>query len=318
MANKLNELMKEGDSIGTNEEFLAWNKKIHSFLDGNGYPTGLAPVNWVKGELGGDTVDGFFQGLKPSVNKAYTDLRRYSDEFDSSNSMGMKIDIRDPEVAVQDPKKKEDAIKLINDLRGVQRGFWYQYKQRGMLSRAVASGFDIDNMSAANKEIDGIIADIEKAKTPEQFEAVQARITKACKGDGAIHKGFKAAEMDGTQQIINLVQTIGEIVVITVATEGLGTEFAAARAAGEIGLEARSMRAGWRVFTGLREAAQAREAMSALELANIARYGSYAKDIEAVGGAVKLTEAELATVRSFTTLTARSWPAALRASQTPP
>jgi ppGpp synthetase/RelA/SpoT-type nucleotidyltranferase len=311
MARKLDELMREGEEVATNEQFTAWNKKIHDFLNGHGYPDGVEAVNWVRGELGGATVDGFFQGLKPSVAKAYSDLRRYSDEFDAAEDMGMATDVTEPRLQVLDGKRVESSVKLIQDLRGIQRSFWYQYKQRNFLSRAAFSELDKDLIRKANTEIDGIIQAVQDAKTDEDFAAIQQRITRACKEDGAIHKGYAAAEMDGTQHIYNLIQTIAEIVVIEVATGGTASAAAFGRAAltaARIGRATRSLEIGFKVFQTERriaEAARIARAAEALEMANIGRYGSYAKDVEALEATGALSKADAAAARQMLGLSTR-------------
>ncbi|MCC6273541.1 MAG: FHA domain-containing protein [Deltaproteobacteria bacterium] len=332
MANTLHRLLSEADKIGTEQEFLAWSQRVRRFMrgQGSGQKDDIAAkageylgkgAEDLVGEAGeklswavSDTTEDAFKGLKPAVAHSYNDLLRYVDEIHVSNLHGVSVDVLDPDVAVTDPAQKEKTMKLIQDLRGMKRGFWYNYQQRNFLSRSMSEQGemvgvgDITSINAANKEIDGLIADLQKAKTTEDFEKIKARMTRATREGGAIHKGFADSEMEGTEQVINLVQTIAEIVVITVATQGLGTEAALGRAAatfGQTALRTRNLRMAYQAFSEVRSVANMARAAETLEMANMARYGSLYREMQGAGRLAALSTEDAAIAKGFQGVFAR-------------
>lgn len=332
MANTLHRLLSEADKIGTEQEFLDWSQRVRRFMrgQGSGQKDDIAAkageylgkgVEDLVGEAGeklswavSDTTEDAFKGLKPAVAHSYNDLLRYVDEIHVSNLHGVSVEVLDPDVAVTDPAQKEKTMKLIQDLRGMKRGFWYNYQQRNFLSRSMSEQGemvgvgDITSINAANKEIDGLIADLQKAKTTEDFEKIKARMTRATREGGAIHKGFADSEMEGTEQVINLVQTIAEIVVITVATQGLGTEAALGRAAatfGQTALRTRNLRMAYQAFSEVRSVANMARAAETLEMANMARYGSLYREMQGASRLAALSAEDAAIAKGFQGVFAR-------------
>ncbi|HKX12141.1 MAG TPA: hypothetical protein VJP40_03235, partial [bacterium] len=321
----LKRLIGEASDIKTDADFVAWNGRVRRLLRGQGDGTtdDLAAttgkylgkgaedlvgeagekLNWVVSK----TPEDAFAGMEPSVSSGYNDLLRFVDEVHSSELNGTSVEVMTPDVAVENPEQRDKAQKLIQDLRGMKRGFWYNYQQRNMLSRGISEkanwvgAGDIASIKEANAEIDSIIADVQKAKTPEEFDKVKARLTAATKSGGKIHEGFKESEMDGTEQMVNLVQTVIEIVAITAVTQGLGTEFAAARgvaAFSQTAARTRNIRLAYQAFTEVRAVSMANnaaKAAEAIEIANIARFGSLAPELSAirVGAAEAKTATEL-------------------------
>ncbi|MDX1386958.1 MAG: hypothetical protein R3257_05165, partial [bacterium] len=261
MVNKVEGFLAEAKNIKTEKEFLEWSLRIRRYLRGEGSGSkddaasyAAAGAEYVLGEGAGkeissvvsagvgltkgmvtDYPDDLLEGMSPIVDSGYTDLLQFTDEVWAADNMGLNVQVLDPELSLPDPAQKKLAAKLIRDLRGAQRSFWYQYKQRNLLSRGLSQGAeevgfgDVEAIRRGNREINDIIRMVESAKTKADLEKVKARLTKATKAGGAISAAYAGCEMDGTQQMINFAEIIGEIVIISIATRGMGTEAAMAR-----------------------------------------------------------------------------------------
>lgn len=261
MVNRVEAFMAEAKDIKTDQQFLEWSMRIRRYLRGSGsgeegdLVTHVGNVyGFFYGEDAGkeyqsvaesvvsttlgvvsDTPASMLSGMVPMVGSSFTDLLRFSDEMWAADNMGQQVQAFDPQVALTDPAQKKMAVKLIQDLREVQRSWSYQYKQRNLLSRGVSQigrvgdYSDVTDIQRGSREVEDIIGLLERAQTQGDLEKVKARLTKATAAGGAIFQAFAGSEMEGSEQMINFVEIIGEIVLITALTRGGGTEAAFAR-----------------------------------------------------------------------------------------
>ncbi|HKY64626.1 MAG TPA: HEAT repeat domain-containing protein, partial [bacterium] len=79
---------------------------------------------------------------------------------------------------------------------------------------------DYAEIDAANIELAKLIESLQGAETKEEVEAQLERLNELIKPDGILYEAFQAAEMDGTEQVIGLVQTVAMILGTAQATRG--------------------------------------------------------------------------------------------------
>ncbi|HEX5033107.1 MAG TPA: hypothetical protein VFW62_01385, partial [bacterium] len=79
---------------------------------------------------------------------------------------------------------------------------------------------DYAEIDAANIELAKLIENLQGATTKEEVEAQLQRLNELIKPDGILYEAFQAAEMDGTEQVLGLVQTVAIILATAQATRG--------------------------------------------------------------------------------------------------
>ncbi len=248
LVNQIEELLKQSEAVKTDGDFIEFNQELQGFLHGTLQAHGHAAWNWVKHQVVGHGLEDLF-GEMPETSKApYTELLQLSDKVHHAVSMrekGVFEEIRvEMKSTATDPKVREAATRLMQGLQETKLDLWYGYKQHKYLSRWAAERYmkpDIIHIREANRQLDAMIERLEAAQTPADLERELKQLYTLLKdpgtlgewfdGTGLLHRAFSAAEMDGTEHLIGLIQTIGIIIGTTLLTEGLGTAGAVANAA---------------------------------------------------------------------------------------
>ncbi|MCE9625394.1 MAG: AAA family ATPase, partial [Deltaproteobacteria bacterium] len=233
---KIEAFLKQAGGIRDEADFVKFNEALNDFLRGPLNRDGKTALNWIKHQTVGDGLEEIFQGMPTTAKAPYQEILQFSDEIHHAVAMGEKIRLRKP---APDSEKKEiqaSVQSLVEGLEKTKRGLWYGYKQHKLLSRGLsqvadlADQGDVADIRRANSEIDRMIERLEQAKDLAELKREIDHLYKLLKKDGSLHRAFEAAEMDGTEQILGLVQTVAVILATTVATDGLGTAAAVGNA----------------------------------------------------------------------------------------
>src|SRR5690606_3377151 len=126
----------------------------------------------------------------------------------------------------QDAKQRfqEAKSQYIHGLKQTKRSLWYQYKQHKALSRGISQAAnllgkgDIQEIQKGQAALDQLIAKAETATSETELKSQIQDLQKQLQETGSLHQALVAAEMDGTEQLIGLGQTI----LIILATRQLG------------------------------------------------------------------------------------------------
>ncbi|MCE9625476.1 MAG: AAA family ATPase, partial [Deltaproteobacteria bacterium] len=149
---------------------------------------------------------------KPSVNRE--DLREVMDAGPSG----------------AEPSDEEKALRqLIDGLEHAKHQLWAGYKQHKAVSRMISAAADQigagdrQDIRKANQFLDQAIAGLGKAKSKLDVEAEMKRLYQSLQKDGLLYRAYAAAEMDGIEQALGLIQSAAIAIGIGMATKGLGT-----------------------------------------------------------------------------------------------
>ncbi|MFO1463578.1 MAG: hypothetical protein U1F66_07345 [bacterium] len=228
-------LIEASEGVVTDSQLSRFNVSLQAFLKDPIQGEEQGVLHFVKSQL--EMKEGLQEVFAKQPNTAkrfYQDLLTLSDEWKYAQAMGERILPRESLEKVEDP----ELSKVLQDLHRMKSQLWYGYKQHKLISRglsqaaSLADRGDIQDIKQANKYIDETIAALESSDEEGRKEIAKKLYRNFQKG-GCLYKGLEAAEMDGTEQVLGLVQTVGLMAALAMATRGVGV---AARA-GQISAE---------------------------------------------------------------------------------
>ncbi|MDL1871613.1 VWA domain-containing protein [Deltaproteobacteria bacterium PRO3] len=270
------------------EAGLRWlNGRVQEFLaaplpakPGSDFGPLAEAWRWLEHKTVGRGLEELFEAVPEGHKSPYLQLKELSHTWKHSVAMGETLL---PEVKIPPPLEGEEVqgdsaelrravSHLSSELHKTKHQFWYQYKQHKALSRGasnVASWFgagDIEDIREANRWIDDCLRRLAGVRAKEDLEEELKGLYRELKKDGRLFAAMEAAEMEGTEQLIGLIQTVAEIAAISLVTQGMGTAGAIANAA----RAGRAMQGALQTAAGARRIGQGAEALA---WASKAEYG---------------------------------------------
>ncbi|MCE9624050.1 MAG: hypothetical protein K8R69_01155, partial [Deltaproteobacteria bacterium] len=230
---QVEDLLRRTETIRSEKDFERLNERIQDFL--NGEIQGLGHVEesvldrtlrelWAeaKHQTIGCGLEELFEGLGAQRRSAYEDLRRSSEEYKHAMAMGEKIRLSGP---------SDEGLKdLSSALEATKLQLWHGYKQHKALSRGISNlagvfgTGDIAEIRKANAFIDRTLQKLGKdGLSNDQRIQLLSELHESLQKNGLLYRAFEAAEMDGTEQLIGLAQTIVVTAGMAMATKGAGT-----------------------------------------------------------------------------------------------
>ncbi|MCE9624243.1 MAG: hypothetical protein K8R69_02130 [Deltaproteobacteria bacterium] len=216
---EIREIFQLAGQVDSPETLQVLNERLRNYFQGS----------LGEGDLGdkirhlaiGHGWEELFQDLPGEQRKAFQDFKRLSDSYHFSAEMGETLRFEFP----QGP-----AGELAQGLDSAKHQLWYQYKQHKALSRGLsqiakhgADQGDIQDIEHGARFFDHLIESLHTgALTQKKAGDIQDFLYEAFRPGGVLSKAYQAAEMDGGEQLLSLVQTCLEMVAIAAATEGLG------------------------------------------------------------------------------------------------
>lgn len=233
-------LLAQLKQVHSAEDLLGFNEKLQDFLQGPRPESSSQAWNWIKHQSVGQGIEDIFEGMPGTLREPFDDLRQLSERWKCSQQMGERLRW----VAPVPPLIKDEAdSKLLNAklrmeqaLEATKHELWFNYKQHKAASRFVSnianlfSAGDIATIREANRQIDVMLNRLEQVKTPHALQVEIEHLYGMLDQDGALHRAFLAAELDGTEQLIGIMQSVALMAGITLATRGIGTAPAVAEA----------------------------------------------------------------------------------------
>lgn len=233
--------------IKTAAEFVVLSDEIRDFLKGGLGVKGQGFFRDVK-DFVSVQVGEVFRGMPEVHRQTFDGLLQFVEEIHYATEMGLPVDIdldgrvlssgslrrsggsdRAKPDATQPSKSISKAKhQFIFGLQQAQRALWYQYKQHRAFSRSfsnmakVAGRGDIVEIEAGQRVIGEMIRQVQEAKTENDIRRQVKHLQKHLREEGKLHLAFRAAEMDGTEQLLGLAQTILIIMATRGALRGLG------------------------------------------------------------------------------------------------
>lgn len=208
------------DQIKSSADLTAFNEQLREQLKGS-LGSGDRWDQW-RHVARGNGWDRLFRDLPAETRQAFESLRNLSEDWHHATDMGETLSLG--------TKKDIKFGKLIEGLESAKLQLWSQYKQHKTLSRVLAQGGDlafeagdVTDIRQANRYLEDWILRLQKE--PDNLATAQAlkdSLFQETKADGILAKAFIAAEMDGSEHMLNLAQTCIELAALTAATEGLG------------------------------------------------------------------------------------------------
>ncbi|KAB2842130.1 hypothetical protein F9K50_02635, partial [bacterium] len=234
--NNVESLLEESKYIVTESHLSRFNEKLQSFLKDPGKGDDSKILHFVKSQL--EIKEGLQEVVAKqpeNAKKVFQDILGISDEWRCAQAMGEKILPR------QSIAKVEDAVlrKTLQDLHRMKNQLWYGYKQHRAISRGLSqlgSLVDYGNIQEiqnAGRYLDEKIGELISTK-PEGRKKIVAGLYRAFQKEGVLYRALVAAEMDGTEQVLGLVQTIGIMAATAAVTRGANVVLRAGQASAEV------------------------------------------------------------------------------------
>ncbi|MCE9624605.1 MAG: hypothetical protein K8R69_03985, partial [Deltaproteobacteria bacterium] len=236
-------LLEEAKRVRGPEDFKAYNEKLQKFLKGPIADESKAGwLLWLQDVTIGAGLPAALEKMQPNSREPFDQLLQSTDKWTHAMEMGTEVyrpvaveTKLGPESAseLQLQAGKENLVRSLEDLKGE---LWHGYKQHGLLSRMgsawageVLNVGDKQDIQQAIGEIQVLVESVRGVENLEDYQKTVTRLTAALKPDGKLNRGFKAAEMDGVENVLGQVDQAAEMLALALVTEGAGTGVAVAR-----------------------------------------------------------------------------------------
>ncbi|MBI2082618.1 MAG: hypothetical protein HYT76_03520 [Deltaproteobacteria bacterium] len=304
------EILPELDRVQNDQDLKRINDAIQSLLK--------RPLNFdnspiqsgAKHLVSGNSITTYLEKMRSHVRQPLDQLSQYSDKMNAAYEMGESVFFEKKDLRVDEPLQ-EGVGQLIDALQQTKLELWQGYQQHKALSRAGSqvrnwwSGEgNITDIQKATSEIDQLIYKLQNAYETEHVEETVKELYEKLKEGGVLYEALIAAEMDGAENLIGLVQTTLEIVIPSLVTGGAtalarlgiaGARVKRAVDAANVVNDARKIGAGTRALRGFGIGAYSSTADNLLELGTGGyREGNetlakFVKDALATGSAMAVT-----------------------------
>lgn len=232
LVEKAEYFIKKSRELASESEWKRLNEELQDFLHGSREDSGNQAWHWVEHQAVGRGIDEVFSGMPLALRAPFDELLQLSDQWKYAWNMGERL--RWEPLAPKTPEPENPEIsqakgQLIRGLEGAKLELWQSYKQHKFTSRLLSNASNLVGAGAiatirrANRELDAMMDRIGKAQDKEALRAELRQLYALLKPDGALHLAFRAAEVDGIEQLIGLAQTVALMVGITLATKGIAT-----------------------------------------------------------------------------------------------
>ncbi|MBF0106924.1 MAG: FHA domain-containing protein [Deltaproteobacteria bacterium] len=245
--NETERLIGFAKSVKTEQGMVALNNELQEFLKGSMYLDGGGLMAFAEHAMSNTGLESFFKEAPDLLRQQYDNLVQYSDEIKHAKDMGETI-LCPAKSKVPDQKMAGDVNNLIQALSKTKRSLWYAYKQHPALSRMLTQwaenesvGNDVRDIETANLKIDALIWKIAGAKSKEELEPCIKELYELLGPEGVLTRALQAAENDGVEMAMGMVQTILEIVVTSYALAGVGAIMRLAKGARAAVLAAKNL-----------------------------------------------------------------------------
>lgn len=212
------------------------------------------PLEWPEADLDvGERAEAIANHLKRPLMQ----LIQLVDELKAANNMGMNL-LPEKILPSPTPKTLEDTKTFfVGGLQKVKRQLWHGYKQHCALSRGVSWSADLVDLGDQNtiktaiNYVDGKIKLIQNATTWEQMDSYHKQVVLALSSQGVLTMAEAAAEMEGIEGTLHLMQTTLEIVALALVTSGVGSVLRSAKGVRDVAAVIQMPKsAPWRVVDG--------------------------------------------------------------------
>lgn len=212
------------------------------------------PLEWPEADLDvGERAEAIANHLKRPLMQ----LIQLVDELKAAKNMGMNL-LPEKILPSPTPKTLEDTKTFfVGGLQKVQRQLWHGYKQHCALSRGISWTADLvdhgdqNTIRTAINYLDGKIKLIQNATTWEQMDSYHKQVVLALSSQGVLTMAEVAAEMEGIEGTLHLMQTTLEIVALALVTSGVGSALRSAKGVRDVAAITRGPKsAPWRVVDG--------------------------------------------------------------------
>lgn len=175
----------------------------------------------------GNNLQDLFQDTPTAIRSPFDDLKLMAEEIVFAANEDESLGVKTLNTSMGHAELDAQAQGLIQELNHLKRKLWHGYKSQAPLTRGSYYLLDVigsgpkDDIRGANLALDGLIGQVQQARNYEDLQKIQDTLAKEHEGDGAIHLGLAAAESDYLDQMLHLMQTIGEMMVTTLVLRGV-------------------------------------------------------------------------------------------------
>ncbi len=294
-------LLKSARAMRTEGDFKRFQAELREFLHGPVFGKEDYKITRLRHQLVGASLKKMLMTLPSSQRGAFEELVQSSDAWEYSLKMGGRVLLDAPELKMRNEVRRTQILRMIQGLERAKHGLWYGYKQHKFISRVgsnMASWFhggDIEDIKSAQRQLNGLIYRLTEAEREEELKGIAQELFESLKSGGELYRALEAAEMDGAEQFLGLVQTVAVMLAIASATKGLSLAIQGTGALGRVLSAARTLGAMDRMANGFKLGVQLTAAENALAVTSgevregEETIGSWGKDALATGGAMALT-----------------------------
>ncbi|MFO1464415.1 MAG: hypothetical protein U1F66_11635 [bacterium] len=259
-------LVRLTEKIKTEEDFLAFQKKLQNFLEGPLQRmatveesalqrTARELAEGARFHLLGRHLPSLFADVRGDLKAPYEQLVALSEGWSACREMGERIHLERtrghsdlaqtplaknghppplakldaPEGLTPSLSPEEKALRqLILGLEDTKAQLWRGYRQHKALSRVLSAAADPmglgdrQEIRKANQFLDQSLSRLTKAQSKEEVEQEIQTLFQALQKKGVLFEAFAAAEMDGVEQTLGMIQSVAIALAVGTATRGIG------------------------------------------------------------------------------------------------